>query len=90
MCTNNNSKDSCCQSGRSMVEILAVICIIVLLSVGSLLLYSYVIAKNQANTIQTMSNERAASIMTIIRICWPVFTQSRKIPWTWFLSVPVK
>ncbi|MBQ4084546.1 MAG: hypothetical protein IJC30_02680 [Alphaproteobacteria bacterium] len=64
MCTNNNSKDSCCQSGRSMVEILAVICIIVLLSVGSLLLYSYVIAKNQANTIQTMSNERAASIMT--------------------------
>ena len=65
MCTDNNtSKDSCCQSGRSMIEILAVICLIVLLSVGSLLLYSYVIAKNQANTIQTMSNERAASIMT--------------------------
>lgn len=64
MLTRNTSKGSCCQSGRSMIEILGVVCLIGVLSVGSLLLYSYVIAKNQANTIQTMANERAASIMT--------------------------
>ncbi|MBQ4084431.1 MAG: hypothetical protein IJC30_02085, partial [Alphaproteobacteria bacterium] len=52
------------QKGRSVFEVLAVLVISGILTIGGIEFVSYLISKNTANTIQKGANNRAASIMT--------------------------
>jgi len=52
------------QKGRSLFEVLAVLVIGGILTIGGIEFVSYLISKNTANTIQKGANNRAASIMT--------------------------
>ena len=52
------------ERGRSIIEIIAVLIIVGILSVGIMWTVAYLLAKNTANSIQKKANERAASIMT--------------------------